>query len=590
MAEKRVQRRLAAILVADVVGYSRLMHTDEEGTLAQVKAYRKELFEPTVAKFGGRLVKSTGDGVLIEFPSAVDAVRNAVTIQRALSKRNSDIPDDRRIVLRIGVNFGDLIVDGDDIFGDGVNVAARLEALAEPGGISISGTVYEHVHGKVDVNYLDAGEQSLKNISEPVRMYRISPGDRDDAVDEATSATAITDFVQRPSLAVLPFNNLSSDPEQEFFADGHTEDLITNLTLWRSFPEIARKSTFVYKGKAVNVKDVGDELGARYVLEGSVRISGNRVRVTAQLIDAETGHHVWAETFNRQLEDIFDLQDELTRQIAAIVAPELERAETSRSTAKKPLSLGAWDCVQRGSALLDKYSKEGNEQAREMFARALEIDPAYGQALAGLALSYNRDLMMGYAESRDAATQNALETARQAVTLDKSDAFAHSVLGMALVWADQEDDAILSLRRSVELNPSNGYALASLGTILDLVGETDEGISIMEDGLRLNPHAPNVNHVNSFLARAHLTARHYETALEWARKAIHEQPDYPNPHFMRAIILGHLGRIDEARAALEQCERLQPGFVAQRANWRPYRNPEANEHLHDGLRKIQFEN
>jgi TolB-like protein/Flp pilus assembly protein TadD len=391
----------------------------------------------------------------------------------------------------------------------------------------------------------------------------------------------------KPSVAVLPFANLSGDPEQEYFADGLTEDIITALSLWRSFPVIARTSTFVFKGKAANVHEVGHELGARYVLEGSVRKAASRVRVAAQLVDCETGHHVWAETFDRQLTDVFDLQEELTKKITAIVTPELEHAEYRRLSAQKPQNLDAWNLVQRGTAELDEYTREGNVRARELFLQALEHDPAYCKAFAGIALSYNRDLMLGHAPSREEAADNALKNARKAVALDRLDSYANAILGMAYIWSGQREEARLSFLRAVELNPSHGYARASLGNILDLMGQSEEGIAMMEDGIRLNPDAPNMRHIYTFLARALIGAHRYEEAVEWARRGINADPGNPNAQFLLAAALAHLGRIKEAGIALGRCERIQPGFVAARADWRPYQDSERNEHILDGIRKVE---
>jgi adenylate cyclase len=585
MAEERVQRRLAAIMAADVVGYSRLMGSDETGTLAALKELRAELIDPTIAEFQGRIVKLMGDGALVEFASVVDAVECAVRIQRGIVTRNADIPESKRIAFRIGINLGDVIIEGDDIYGDGVNVAARLEGLAEPGGVCISDLVHQSVAGKLELTFEDMGEQSVKNIAEPIRTYRIDVGIPGIRSDDASSTTTDAGFLQRPALAVLPFENLGGDPEQAYFADGLTEDIITALSLWRSFPVIARHSSFVYKGEAANVQEVGRELGARYVLEGSVRRAGERVRVSAQLIDADTGHHVWAEKFDRQFEDIFDLQDELTQKIAAIVAPELERVEDNRSKVNQPQNLDAWHLVQRGMALLDEYNKESNLRAREMFGQALKLDPTYSRANSGLALAYARALMSGYEYSREAVTEKCMEAARQAVALDSSDAYAHNMLGMACLWARQNKDAISSLQRAVELNPSYGHARASLGDTLNRIGRTEEGISLMEDALRLNPDAPNLRHINAFLARACIITRRYEDAVEWARKAIHLRSDLAHAHCLMAVALAHLGRSEDARAALDECRHVQPDFFDSAAELSPYEDPAANEHILEGLLK-----
>ena len=589
MAEERVQRRLAAILATDIVGYSRLMREDEAETLTRLKSMRKELLDPKIAEYGGRVVKTTGDGMLVEFPSAVDAVQYAVDVQGAIKPRNAELPEERRMEIRIGINVGDVVIEDDDLFGDGVNVAARLESLADPGGICVSGSAFEQVRHQLNLEFEDTGKQQVKNIDEPISTYRINVSPQVIPIEDEYSPAANADFLKRPALAVLPFENKSGDPEQAYFVDGLTEDIITTLSLWRSFPVIARNSTFVYKGEAVNIQEVSRALGARYVLEGSVRKSGDKVRVTVQLIDSETGHHVWAERFDRQVEDIFDLQDDLTQKIAAIVAPELERVGQNRVTINQPQNLDAWSLVQRGTALLDEYTKESNLRAREMFGQALELDPSYSRAYSGLALSYARALMSGYESSREAATDKCMESARQAVALDSSDAYAHNMLAMACLWARQNQDAISSLQRAVELNPSYAHARASLGDTFSRVGRTEEGISMMEDAMRLQPDAPNLRHFNAFLARACISARRYEEAVEWARKAIHLRSDLAHAHCLLAVSLAHLGRNEEARTALDQCERIQPDFFESAVELGPFENPAANEHILDGLRKAGWE-
>ena len=582
MAEHRVKRRLAAILAADVVGYARLMGADEAGTLAVLNAHRAELIEPKVAEYGGRIVKTMGDGFLMEFPSAVDAVQHAVDVQRAMARRNRNVSPGRRIEFRIGINVGDVIVEGDDIFGDGVNVAARLEGLAEPGGIDISGTVFESVRNRLDVDFDDLGEQSVKNIAEPVRVFRVAL----DTAESATGAPAQMDAMfHKPAVAVLPFDNLSGDADQEYFADGLTEDIITALSLWRSFPVIARNSTFAYKGTAPDIRKVGEELGARYVIEGSVRRSGNRVRVTAQLIDAETGHHVWAERFDRDLEDIFALQDELTQRIAATVAPEMERTEHKRAVDTKPRNLDALDYVHRGMKQLYEFSEDGNANAREMFGKAIERDPGNSSAYTGIGWSHIRDMQFGSAGSRERTVADALAAARRAVELDRTDSYAHMVLGVALQWSRDHDFSISEFETAIELNPNNANAYGSIGHELVLVGRPEEGIQNLEKGIRLNPQDPRNHAFFAFMARAHLHAGRYDEAVEWARKAIRWRPDAPIPHLMLATILGHLDRLEEARADLAECERIRPGYTADAENWHPYKHAEDTEHFLDGLRK-----
>ncbi|MDH3691730.1 MAG: hypothetical protein OEU36_19985, partial [Gammaproteobacteria bacterium] len=396
---KRTHRKLTAIMAADVVGYSRLMGDDEAGTLDVLRDHREELIEPKIAEHEGRIAKLMGDGLLAEFPSAVEAVLCAVEIQQELIDRNSDVPNERKMLLRIGINIGDIIVEGNDIYGDGVNVAARLEGLAEPGGICVSDMVYQNVSAKLDVPFQDLGNQTLKNIDKSVRAWGV--GDAVCPLEAPTRNPRESALSDSPSIAVLPFANMSGDAEQEYFSDGMTEDIITALTHWHSFSVIARNSTFTYKDRFVDVKQAAQELGARYLVEGSVRKGGgNRVRITAQLIDGASGHHIWAERYDRELVDIFEVQDEITQHIAATIAPELDKAEFKRSTAKHSEDLNAWDFCLRGMSMIREYTPEGNAKAREMFNNAIAIQPDYADAHAGLALSYNRDILLQCTEDR----------------------------------------------------------------------------------------------------------------------------------------------------------------------------------------------
>jgi adenylate cyclase len=581
MASRGVARKLAAILAADVAGYGRLMGADEAGTLAALKAHRAELIEPTIAEHGGRIVKLMGDGALVEFASVVEAVACAVAIQRGMRERNAAMAQDRRIALRIGINLGDVIVEGEDIYGDGVNVAARLESLAAPAGICVSGDVYRQVRNRLDLGFEDLGERELKNIAEPVRVYRLE-------VDETRAAgpaeAAAGAMMARPAVAVLPFTNMSGDPEQEYFSDGLAEDIISALAAWRSFPVIARNSTYTYKNKAADVKRVARDLGARYVVEGSVRKSGNRVRITAQFIDGETGHHVWAEKYDRQLDDIFALQDEISQRITATIAPALGKAELKRSAAKRPADLTAWDYYLRGMAFIDKFTKEGNAKARRMFARAIEFDPDYSEAYTGLALSHNRDVLLQCSDDRERSMAKALEAAHRAVALDGASSTAHQVLSTAHIWRNEHDFSLAEALLAVELNPNDAVSLHALGNKSDLAGDP-EGIPRMIRAQQLNPQDPERHTHLSFLARAYVNAHQYERALETARLAIQRRPDYPHAHYILAIALGHLGEAQQAQAALKECERLHPGFLASRAGWHPYTDETSNRHLREGLRK-----
>ena len=448
MSDEKASRRLAAIFAGDIAGYSRLMGVDEEGTLRQLKLHRKELVDPKILEHRGRIVKTTGDGMLVEFSSAVDAVRCAVDVQQGMAERNVNVPAEKRIEFRVGINVGDIIIEDDDIFGDGVNVAARLEGLATPGGIMVSRTVHDQVRDKLNFSFEDIGEQSVKNIVRPVRAYRVEINGL--SVDRGS--LDVDAVLKRPAIAVLPFANLTNDAEQEYFADGLTEDIITALSCWRLFPVIARNSTFVYKGRAVKVQQLAQELGARYIIEGSVRKGGDRVRVTVQLIDSETGHHVWAERYDRKLDDIFALQDEITERIVAVVAPELERAERQRAISKPPSDLYAWDFYLRGMSSLHELTKEGNQTARQMFERAVALDPTYSRGYTGVAYSHYRDVLLGYSEDGDRSLASSLEFAQRAVALDETDGFAHFVLSRCLLHDAKIERALEEAKRAIELN------------------------------------------------------------------------------------------------------------------------------------------
>jgi adenylate cyclase len=579
-----MERRLAAILAADVVGYSRLIRADEEGTLSAMSALRQDFIDPKIASYRGRIVKLMGDGMLSEFPSVVDAVRAAVEMQQAMAEYNSHRSDGERIIFRIGINLGDVVIEGDDIHGDGVNVAARLEALSKPGGICVSGGVYEQIRDRIDLAFDDLGEQQVKNIDRPVRVWSwVAAGKAlsQEPGDQTTPAA-------RPSIAVLPFDNMSGDLEQEYFSDGITEDIITALSRFHWFFVTARNSTFTYKGRAVDVKQVARELGVRYVLEGSVRKSGSRVRVTAQLIDGTTGNHVWAERYDRDLEDIFELQDEISQRIASTLVPALSRAELKRIVAKRPNDLDAWDCYLRGVERLNDFSAEGNAAAREHLGQALAIDPNYSDACAALALSYVRDVNLGFASDRVAALTEALSAAHRAVALDGASSDAHHVLSTAYLLSDQPDMALAEARVSVELNPNDAQALHALGNKSDLMGDP-EGIPRMVRAQQLDPQSTDRHALQAFLARAYVNARDYEKAIAIAQSAIRSRPEYPNSHFILAIALAHMGRADEAKAAMARAEALSPGFLAGRADWAPYADPDSNRHLQEGMHKATAE-
>lgn len=583
-----MERRLAAILAADVVGYSRLMGEDETGTLERLKALRRELVEPKVAQRKGRIVKLMGDGLLAEFPSVVEAVDCAVEIQRSMAAREAELPDERRIRLRIGVNLGDIIVEGADIYGDGVNVAARLEVLAAPGGVCVSGTVFDHVTGKVEVEFADMGAQPVKNISQPVRVYRILLGDEtagDPGRGPAESANPEAELLARPAIAVLPFENMSGDPEQEYFSDGLAEDIITALSHWRSFPVVARNSSFSFKNQHARVGKIARELGARYILEGSVRKSGNRLRVTAQLIDADTDHHVWAERFDRQLEDIFDIQDEITNRIAATIVPELEHFEHKRSSVKRTEDLNAWDYYLRGMASFHDETCQGTEASLRMFQAAVDLDPNYCDAWARLGWCHARLVMLRCVTDRAASLERGFEAARRAVALDDGSALAHLSLGTVHIWNEETALGLGEAQTALQLNPNFAHAAMAVGNRLDLMGETEQGIAQMERALRLNPRDPNRSRYMAYLSRACIGTGDYERAADWGRKAVLLRPNHPETLFRCAVSLAHIDRVEEARDLLERCDQMDPGFVAKMADWRPYPDRARNQRLLDGLRR-----
>jgi adenylate cyclase len=573
--EQPFQRRLAAIVAADVAGYTRLMEQDTDGTVAAWHASRSEVIDPTIARHSGRIIKHTGDGFLAEFSTARDAVLCAMEMQEGLGKST--------LKFRMGIALGDIVDDGEDVHGEGVNIAARLESLAEPGCVWVSGMVSEAVRNRVDVAFDDMGAKTLKHIAMPVHAFRVDAGVR--RPDHKTLAWA-DPLIHRPAVAVLPFANMSNDPEQEYLSDGLTEDLITALTQWRLFPVIARNSTFTYKNQAVDVVNTANELGAGYVVQGSVRKSGDRVRVSAQLIDGATGHHIWADRIDRAIGDIFELQDELSQRIAASIAPEVGRAEYKRSIASRQTELDAWDYLLRGRAELQTRTGDANAKARKLFNSAIELDPNYSDAYAGIAQSRVMDLLIQSTDDRDGSLTEALQAARQAVALDSASGSAHHALSTVYMLSDQQDRALAEGRLAVELNPSDAEILHALGNKSDLAGDP-QGISKMSDAQRLNPKDAQ-NHIHlTFLSRAYVNAHEYVKAVACAHQCIERPPDYAPAYFILAIAFAHLYRLDEGRAALKECEQWHPGLVASRADWQPYVDDAANLHLREALRKLQ---
>jgi adenylate cyclase len=588
MAEPRVQRRLAAILAADVAGYSRMMGADEEGTLAALKELRRELADPKIKEHRGRIVKTTGDGLLVEFASVVDAVRCAVEVQQEMAERNVGVPEEQRIQFRIGINLGDIIKDGRDIYGDGVNVAARLEALAEPGGICVNRVVRDQVRDKLDFAFEDAGEQRVKNIARPLRVYHVRPGQV--AGEEMNAPQPPLALPDKPSLAVLPFTNMSGDPEQEFVSDGIAEDVITALSRHPSLFVIARNSTFTYKGRAVDVKQVGRELGVRYVLEGSVRKAGNRIRVTAQLIEAETGNHVWANRYDRDLADIFAVQDEITHALTTALTPAIADAELRRAIRKPPESLDAWAAYQRGLWHLSKANSEDDTIAQSFFRQAIDLDPTFAPGYSALALAQLQAAAIYQKLSLAEAQSSAEALARRAVSLDGADAEARSCLGWALQARGELDGALVEIERALAMSPNLAVAHWQRGATLIFSGQPMKGLDALETCIRLDPRDPFMAVRLLHIACGLYFAREYEGVIEAAKRLIRSYPDFPMIYRWPAAALGQLGRAAEAREWLEKAISYAPGaFKMYVHNRVPWFRPEDHAHLVEGLRKAGWE-
>lgn len=585
MSGERIERRLAAIVSADVVGYSRMMGADEDGTFARLNAFRAEFLHPKIAEYGGRVVKTMGDGTLIEFPSAVNAVQHAVDVQHQLAEKNAYLPEAERLDIRIGVNLGDVIVEGDDLFGDGVNVVARIESLAEPGQIWLSSSVYEQVRQKLAINFEDMGERSVKNIAEPVHVYRVAI---DTTAVQTQGGLATEAMFRRPAVAVLPFTNMSGDPDQEYFADGLTEDIITALSLWRSFPVIARNSTFAYKGMSLDLRKVGQDLGAGYLVEGSVRKVGSRVRVSAQLINSETGHNVWAERYDRELEDIFELQDEITRAIASVVAPELEKAEAKISATKRTENMNAWDYLQLGRYAYYQIAEEALTTARDMFEHAAKLDPGFSQIWSALGHTYHRELHSGLSKNTEETKRRLMDMARRAVELDDANADAYWCLGMAYVYQGQVAEALQAHQRALSLNPSDPAVRAGLGATLIVAGRPQEAIQHLRTGLQLNPRFPRMHLFQAILARAFLDVGQHQEAADQAYQVLQQGRVYLDEDLVLMSALGHLNRTDEIQSFLirhQEARGVRVSEIDFCIWWRLYQDPGPNEHLLEGLRK-----
>ena len=597
MAAPRAERRLAAILAADVAGYARLIGRDERGTLERLKTHREELVEPIVAEHRGRIVKLMGDGFLCEFASAVDAVECAVRLQRGLEERERERPEERRIRWRIGVNLGDVVVETDgDLLGDGVNVACRLEGIAAPGGITVSGTAYDHLQGKLDRGLAFLGERRLKNIERPVRVYRVELDERTAAASASVAAASLPP--DKPAVAVLPFDNLSGDPEQAYFSDGITEDVITELARFRELLVIARNSSFAFRGKAVDVREVGRALGAGYVVEGSVRRAGERVRITAQLVDATTGAHSWAERWDRPLADVFAVQDEIARGIVATVAARVLDETEAAARRRPPQDMRAYDLFLQGYRLSDLDNPQAQEQARALFERARALDPSFARAYTGLAFNhYIRvgDAGVGVPHDADPNRKEALRLAEQALALDPNDPRVHYVVGyMSFTWR-QYDRAARHLDLARAMNPNDALIQIVWGWAQACLGEAERGLPAAELALRLNPRHPR--YYEHYLSRILFLARRHGEALAVLERITAEKPlDHPRDLAWRAAAYAHLGRLAEARRCagwfLEAIRRYWRGdpaagpaaYVDWLVDTSYLRRPEDEAHLREGLR------
>jgi len=575
-----MERRLAAIFTADVAGYSRLVGADEEGTIDRLSAHRRDLIEPKIAEHQGRLVKTTGDGVLAEFASPVKAVRCAIDVQHGMAARNVDIPEGSRIEFRIGINLGDVVVDDDDIYGDGVNIAARLENLAEPGSVVISRAVRDFVTDTADLVLEDLGERELKNIAKPVQVFRIAAPAQAVAASQAP-APAVP---QKPSIAVLPFTNMSGDAEQEYFSDGMTEDLITDLSKISALFVIARNSSFAYKGRLVKVQEIGRDLGVRFVLEGSIRKSGNRVRITAQLIDAESGGHLWAERFDRDLTDIFATQDEVVEKIVRALAVTLTQGEEKRLGRRGTDNVAAYEAVLRARELLGAATRETVAQARAMYQRAIELDASYAVPHAGLAATAVSDYVSDWADDPGAELDQAERWARRALELDESEPFAHMALGHVLLWRRDHDGALAEFRSMIALDPNFAQGHSATGLALMYAGRAAEALEAFALSKRLDPHYPSI--VLHYLAQANFSLGNCGTAAKQLLERIARTPGTDSSRMMLAACYGNLGRVEEARAAWAELLKVNPDFsLEQRKRVLPYKDPRDFARIADGLAK-----
>lgn len=570
-----MEQRLAAILAADMAGYSRLMEADETGTLARLRTHRIELIDPAIAKNKGRIIKTTGDGMLVEFQSVTDAVKCAVEIQQRMKRRNSDVPQERRIEFRIGINLGDIIFDDEDIFGDGVNIASRIEQLADVGGICVTAAVATQIADRLEIAMEDLGEKTLKNISRPVRLYRI--GFDSPVLPEVEAKRSIS----KPSIVVLPFNNMSGDPEQEFFADGLTEDIITELSRHHELFVISRNSSFVYKNRAVNVREVADKLDVQYLVEGSVRKIGDRVRVTVQLIDTANDAHIWADKYDRKLDDIFAIQDEVTAAIAATLPGRVEAAQRDQLARAKPANMAAYECVLAAKVLHHRSTSADNERAQTLIDRAVALDPDYAHAHAWRACILGQAWVHNWCEDRNAVWNDIMAALDSALALDNNDADVHRILAAVNVNNNELTTARYHQERALALNPNYDLVVVQQGELLTWLGRPQEGIEWIRKAMQLNPHHPE--RFWSHLGKAHFAARQYGEAIE---AFMHLSTMDSVQHAFIAACYGWLGDEIAAAAHLGKIRTLDPRFdLDSFIDTLHYAQESEVQHVREGLLK-----
>jgi adenylate cyclase len=575
-----MERRLAAIFAADVAGYSRLIGADEEGTIERFQAHRRELFDPKIAEHQGRIVKMTGDGFLVEFASPVRAVRCAIEVQQGMADRNADVPEGRRIEFRIGINLGDIVVEDGDVYGDCVNVAARLESIAEPGTVYISRAVRDFIQDRAEIVPEDLGEKSLKNIAAPVRVFRIAPLG---FTWRATPAEP-PKVPDKPSIAVLPFMNMSSDIEQEFFSDGITEDLITDLSKVSGLFVIARNSSFAYKGRSVKVQDIARDLGVRFVLEGSIRKAGNRVRITAQLIDAGNGGHLWAERFDRDITDIFETQDEVVEKIVGVLAVTLTKREEERIARRGTSNLKAYEFWLRAREAMSRTTRESVAEAKALHRKAIEEDPRFAAPHAGLSLAAISEYASGWGADPAQTLDESERWARRAIELDPQEPVSHMALGNVLLWRRRHDAALAEFRQMTAIDPNFAQGHMATGLGLTYAGQPAEALEAFAYAMRLDPHYPAI--VLHFVAQAHFALGNYEAACKLLCERIGRNPATDSSRVLLAACCGHLGRSDEARTAWAEMLKVNPDFsLAQRESVLPYKDARDFQRIAEGLAK-----